>query len=541
MFRGPWFLLSAVLLAFSATGTTVHAQRLFWAQRIGDRIVSAHVPSSTTATILQWPQVNDAVGLALDEAGGKIYWAQTIGDMIRRSNLDGTNVETVVGFPEVDGPVAIALDVAGGKIYWAQTFGDRIRRADLSGANVQTVVEWPLSDEVVSVALDIAGGKLYWAQSFGDRIARANLDGSGVQTILEWPQLNDPVGIALDSAGGKVYWAQTFGDRILRANLDGSGLETLLEWPELDDAVAIALDTAGGKLYWAQQLNDEVLSANLDGSNAQTLFAWPRLDDPVALVFDNSSVGPPGISPEPGGVSKSRFISFVPTGGGESAIRVTLTSLHHVNPPYAGGPSIPFSGFEGQVRWVGAPVQYMESRSSAALFYASSLQCTPHYRNWATVGVLHVSGSAIVPSSVYQVENLAASCAGAEETCTAVSAPLTLKTTRWADVETPYNPPEATSQPNISDVTAMVSKFRSALGAPIKARMLIAGNDANGNINIATISNDFNFSHIASCVNAFRGLPYPFKMGKCAVGPGVCTTDSDCTGASAPPCSLYCP
>ena len=87
----------------------------------------------------------------------------------------------------------------------------------------------------------------------------------------------------------------------------------------------------------------------------------------------------------------------------------------------------------------------------------------------------------------------------------------------------------------------MVAKFRSAAGAPIKARVLIAGNDPNGTINVNTIANDFNFTHIAACVDAFRGSPYPFKMGKCAAGPGICSMDSECIDDSAPPCNLYCP
>ncbi len=512
MFRVPWFLLGAAFLVFSATGKMAQAQRLYWAQRIGDRIVAANVPSNTTATILQWPQVDDAVGLALDAPAAKLYWAQSIGDVIRRSNLDGSNVETVVGFPEVDGPTAIALDLSAGKIYWAQTFGDRIRRADLSGANVQTVLEWPVVDDVVSIALDLPAGRIYWAQLFGDRIGHANLDGSDAQTILEWPELNDPVGIAVDGAAGKVYWAQTFGDRILRANLDGTALETLLEWPQLDDPVSIALDAAGGKMYWAQLLNDEVLSANLDGSSVQTLFAWPRLDDAVALVFDQSSSGPPIILPDPGGIRRSRFISFVPGGSGESAIRLTLSSLHHVDPPYTTGASVPFTSFEGQVRWVGPPVQYVESTSSGTPFYASSLQCAPHYQDWSTVGLLHVTGSAIMPSSRYEVENVAASCMGSETSCADVSAPLSIGTTRWGDVETPYNPPSTTTQPDVGDISALVNKFKSAAGAPIKARALLAGSDQFGNILIAT---DLNFGHIAACVNAFRGASYPYMIQSC--------------------------
>ncbi len=249
-------------------------------------------------------------------------------------------------------------------------------------------------------------------------------------------------------------------------------------------------------------------------------------DKGVGYVYVNCSI--PGFgqpSPpvaDPSG-AKTRFISmsilpespcFGP-GSSQIAVRVRLATLHHVTPPYTGGPSIPFTSFEGQSRWVGPPSQYVESSSSQTPFFASTLQCNPHYRDWSTVGLLHVTGSAIVPSSMYEVENVAASCAGSEASCTAVSAPLSISTTRWGDVETPYNPPSPTTQPDVGDVSALVNKFKSAPGAPIKARALLLGSDTFGNIIPFRIVGDFDFGHIAACVDAFRGRPYPFMIQAC--------------------------
>jgi hypothetical protein len=220
------------------------------------------------------------------------------------------------------------------------------------------------------------------------------------------------------------------------------------------------------------------------------------------------------LHPDPNCIDKTRFISFsVPGGASQMGLRVNLVSLHHVIPPYTGGPSVPFTSFEGQVRWVGPPAQYMESTSNLTPFYAASLQCAPHYQDWSTVGLLHVAGSAIVPSSIYEVQSVAASCMGSEASCTAVSVPLRIATTRWGDVETPYNPPNPTAQPDVGDIAALVKKFQSGSGAPIKARSLLAGDDAFGNI--TTLGVDLNFGHIAACVDAFRGKPYPYTMQGC--------------------------
>ena len=242
---------------------------------------------------------------------------------------------------------------------------------------------------------------------------------------------------------------------------------------------------------------------------------WINLDDAthyVAMIDDPEA--PLGDIPD-----KTRFISFVipPPSGGETALRVNLVSLHHVVPPYTGGPSVPFVGFEGEVRWVGQPTQYVESGANPVPFYAARLQCTPYYQDWTTVGLLHVTGSAITPSSVYEVENLAASCMGNEADCTAVSAPLSISTTRWGDVRTPYNPPDPSVQPDISDVSALVDKFRNAPGSPIKARGILAGAPGNifGEVTHEVLNVDFGFSHISACVDAFRGVPYPYTISAC--------------------------
>lgn len=257
-------------------------------------------------------------------------------------------------------------------------------------------------------------------------------------------------------------------------------------------------------------------------------------------IPDQCQVAPVMLQP---GVFKTRFISFTPpaSGGVESAIRVRLVSLHHVNPPYSNDPSAPFTAFEGETLWVGPPVFNIESTAFPDPFVWAYLQCAPHYRDWGTVGLVHVTGSAIVSSSIYEIENVASSCMGVEDICSFVSAPATTETTRWGDVENPYSPPIATAQPDLSDISAMISKFRSMPGAPSKARVLISGNDLFGNINALTIMSDFNFSHVGSCADAFRGGGYPYKMGQCAVGGGACSTDSECTDTNGPPCNLYCP
>jgi subtilisin family serine protease len=247
----------------------------------------------------------------------------------------------------------------------------------------------------------------------------------------------------------------------------------------------------------------------------------------------------PFLRGDPTGLDKCRFISFVPGAAcpsGDSAIRVTLTSLHHVDPPYSGGAMGAFTAFEGQVRWVGPPTSYIESTGDPTPFLASQLQCTPHYRDWTTIGLLYVTGSAIVPSSAYEVRMVGENCEGTEETCVSVSSPVIVGTTRWGDVETPYNPPSVTAQPDVGDISALVDKFQGMVpDAPIKARGLLGGESIFGDIDIFP---DLGFGHISACVDAFRGGKYPYQMGMCTSSFNPCTFDTDCAGATGP-CKLF--
>ena len=101
------------------------------------------------------------------------------------------------------------------------------------------------------------------------------------------------------------------------------------------------------------------------------------------------------------------------------------------------------------------------------------------------------------------------------------------------------DPTQAASQPDFDDIGALVNKFKSLLGAPIKSRSKLAGVDARGLIDITV---DVGFDDISQCVDAFKGIPYAFRPGKCTGDVAkACISDADCTAQSvAGPCVL-CP
>jgi hypothetical protein len=215
---------------------------------------------------------------------------------------------------------------------------------------------------------------------------------------------------------------------------------------------------------------------------------------------------------EAGGVDKNRFISFtVPDAGTgqDTALRVELTSLHHPPAP----PDAPnFSAFEGQFRYVNVikdgegndVFDCADSQSFETTFKCATLGCAPEYRDWmADFGgeVLHVTGSAVVPSSQYAVSQLAASCAGNEASCASASLGLTVLTGRWGDV--------LPGTLNAADIAAVVDKVKDLPSAPIEPRFLLQGQTPDPRV-FAVSALD-----IGRSVDAVKAQPYPFTIGTC--------------------------
>ncbi|MBI1825128.1 MAG: exo-alpha-sialidase [Planctomycetes bacterium] len=211
---------------------------------------------------------------------------------------------------------------------------------------------------------------------------------------------------------------------------------------------------------------------------------------------------------DPSGVNKNRYISFsVPSTGGfdpDTAIRVTLVSLQHPNPPNS--PAFPpqsFGQFEGQVRYVGPPGLCPESDNPPSTFHCATLQCEPNFVNYSAAGLLHVTGYEVIPSSSYQVQTLAFTCDGNEEFCPDVSPSLTIKTARWADVAAPFQGPSPAplTQPNVTDIAAIVDKFRDV------STSLIAQTDLQPDLPNMIV----NITDVADAVTAFKTGYYPYN------------------------------
>lgn len=217
-------------------------------------------------------------------------------------------------------------------------------------------------------------------------------------------------------------------------------------------------------------------------------FGWGLVNAAAAVTWNPGCETTPAPLPEPNGVIKNRYLSFVPgIIGRRAALRVKLLNL----PPR-------FDSLVGESFWVGDPVEAVDSVSPLSYFTVAKLGCTPVFRDWGDIELLNVTGPAIVPEGAYGVQAVYEACDAAVEDD--YSVPLIMNTARWGDVLPPFNPPDPRTQPDFVDVAGVVDRFRSAVGAPGTAR---------ADLEPAEPNQDVNFLDISNVIDAFKGVSYP--------------------------------
>jgi len=220
----------------------------------------------------------------------------------------------------------------------------------------------------------------------------------------------------------------------------------------------------------------------------------------------------------------SRYIRFLPPFQEEPiAIRVRLVSL--LNPTGGlptGSPDL--APFEGQVRWVGAPSQFIDSNTEGTTFFAAETTCDPVCLDWSAFDVVQVFGGEITPDSVYEIQAIRCSCdVNVEDD---FSAALSVSTAHWGDAVEPFFYPTAQVQPDFNDISAVVSKFLETPGALSKTRTQLQPNRVNPTESV-------DFRDISVDVAAFLDGVYGF-VGPCVCPSSVvcgvtsCGVDADC-------------
>src|SRR3989344_7350347 len=267
------------------------------------------------------------------------------------------------------------------------------------------------------------------------------------------------------------------GFRKSKINSRNKSQDLLMTFNKLMIIVVLALGiiVVGIFAFSNSNINDDV-SMSPRGGKILTSGGTAKTGTIVSGVRGAPSM--PIAEPKPA-VNKNRYISFIPNNTGSTALRVKLTSLHHPAPPTSG--SKDFSAFEGQYRWVGPPGVYREAEGDSRTFKAAQLQCEPYYTDWGSVGLIHVTGAEIVPSSIYEVQMINQGCNVGDSSCYSPS--LIVNTSRWGDVELPFNPPTS-EQPNVIDIASVVNKLKGLVGAPPKVQTKLQPNIPNSSADI---------------------------------------------------------
>lgn len=217
-----------------------------------------------------------------------------------------------------------------------------------------------------------------------------------------------------------------------------------------------------------------------------------------------------GLRFDSAGTAWTRYLSFqTPSAAaaGISAMKVTIQSAYVPSPPDASPPPS-LSGYVGQVRWVGPPTTCSDHLGS---YLCATLQCTPHYQDWSSVGLIYATGDAIMPSSAYAVQIVPQECQGIEGSCGKEGSPLVLRTGRWGDIFPPYQNPTLMnrSQPDVIDIGTSVDALKALATSVPRFQAQLAPSAVDPQTPMTVIDLGF-------VVDAVKGFAYPFN------GPETC-------------------
>src|SRR5260221_9714260 len=171
------------------------AERIFFLDAAGGRMLPANPDGSDLKTILAEGSGKLPDGLAVDIAAGHLYWTNmgnpTANDgSILRSDLDGQNVTTLIPPGGTFTPKQLQIEKTTGKLYWCDREGMRVIRANLDGSNLETLIDTSQGDArpgadatkwCVGIAVDVDGGKFYWTQKGETKAGRGRLFRANIQ------------------------------------------------------------------------------------------------------------------------------------------------------------------------------------------------------------------------------------------------------------------------------------------------------------------------------------------------------------------------
>ena len=181
---------------------------------------------------------------------------------------------------------------------------------------------------------------------------------------------------------------------------------------------------------------------------------------------------------------------------------------------------LPFDLWDGSEMWVGSTSQVSEASadvvpSGGPTFTAATLQCSPFYADWSSLGTVHVFHEGIVPGGFFAVDVIGEACDVG--TFSNYSNPLPLHTPIWGDtvLDLALTPPLPPNGPpvDVVDALGVLARFSNGPGAISKAR---------ADLEPACLDLRINVSDALSSLAGFAGLGYPFAPTAADPGDSTC-------------------
>jgi hypothetical protein len=268
--RGTFVPIVVLVFALALPGMAVASDTIYWASREG-AIGFAGLDGSGGANLnATGASLDEAAGVAIDSATGRIYWVNR-GGSIGFADLDGKGGGTLdTHGASLKFPQGLAIDPIGRRLYWTNPTNNTISFANLDGGGGgDLTISGASVKKPDGIAVDPVARRLYWGntEAGATSISFANLDGSeGGVVPLAANLVPNPTGIAIDTTSRRIYWTN-FGGAIRSANLSGGDLKTVAS--PLENAIGIALDADRGRIYWGDFLENQIDAGNLDNTGRE--------------------------------------------------------------------------------------------------------------------------------------------------------------------------------------------------------------------------------------------------------------------------------
>ncbi len=237
----------------------------------GNRELSIATIDDTTTLVDVLPvELDDPIGLFVDEEHGKIYYPEKNRGTMHSMNLDGTGDKIL--FDGLTSPGHPTYDPNNAKIYWVMEAGRgcnngngaSIWRSNLDGSDCEVIV--PCQDQKgyhAAYALDAEGQSIYWYNDVEFTVVKHDIASNEQAVLLDSLELEVFADRVLYRDGN--LWIQTWFDDLYEIDLSTDSVTKISE-----SADAMFPDFRFGRLYFKDNQRTDLRYFDLNDRNVKS-------------------------------------------------------------------------------------------------------------------------------------------------------------------------------------------------------------------------------------------------------------------------------